>query len=219
MNLALPFAWLKHMLVRAHPKCLVEIRPWGRRFGWIFNLQAHERNHGTAAAIAQELAKYRRLYPDARMTLLGYSGGGGLAVLILEALPEDLTINRLILVAPAISPAYPIREKVLPRVSEFVVTYASRFDLQVGQGTRLFGNMDGTKSKGAGAVGFVTEDSKLVQVHWHAGMMRDLHFGDHFSYLSPLWQRRYLVPALDPAMTIRGFRECVAGRRPTGVRP
>ncbi len=213
MNLELPLAWLRRMLVRAYPHCLVTIRPWGRPFGWIFNLQAHERNRVTAAAFGQELAAYRGLHPDARITLVGYSGGGGLAAMIVGSLPEGVTINRLILVAPAISPFHPITDKVLPRVSEFVVAYASRFDLQVGQGTKLFGNMDGIKGKGAGAVGFATEDYKLVQVHWDRGMMRTLHFGDHFSYLSPLWQRHYLVPALDPAMTVRRLREHVAGRR------
>ncbi len=63
--------------------------------------------------------------------------------------------------------------------------------------------------RGAGAVGFALRDPRVVEVHWHKRMLRDLHFGDHTGYFSPRWQRRYLLPALDPDMTADSLRQAL----------
>ena len=124
------------------PRFDVEVRPWGVPFMTIHNLRAHERNTATVAAIAAEIAQWRRANPDAPFYLVGYSGGGGMATLVTAALPDDVSIDRLVLVAPAISPDYPLASEVLPHVREYVVNYASERDLQVGWGTRTFGTID-----------------------------------------------------------------------------
>lgn len=179
-----------------HPDWEVRIRSWGTPLRSIHNLCAYERNRAVAEQIASELAAYRRSHPQARISLVGYSGGGGVAVFVTEALPADVMIERLILVAPAISPDYPLVERVLPHVSEYVINYASRRDHQVGFGTRLFGTIDRVKTASAGCGGFSIEHRKLIQVCWSTSMLRWGHLGNHLSYLVPRWQRKYLVPAL-----------------------
>ena len=72
------------------PRFDVEVRTWGVPFLTIHNLRAHERNTATAAAIAAEIAQWRRANPDAPFYLVGYSGGGGMATLVTAALPEDV---------------------------------------------------------------------------------------------------------------------------------
>lgn len=210
MNVTFYLAWCTRMIRRRFSFYEVEARSWGPRLRWIANLRAYDRNRRTAEAIARELAAYRQERPDAIINVIGYSGGGGLAVMVVAALPKPATINRLLLLAPAISPDYPLQQQILPNVTECVVNYASRYDLQIGQGTKIFGNMDGVRGPGAGAVGFGESHPRLVQVHWHTGMLRYLHFGDHLSYLSPPWQRRYLLPALDPGLKAESLAQVLA---------
>jgi pimeloyl-ACP methyl ester carboxylesterase len=193
-------------LERQLPNFDVEVRPWGTPFRMIENLQAQERNFSTAAEIAEDLAAWRRAHPDEKLYVVGYSGGGGMVTLVTAALPVDVSVDRLILVAPAISPDYPLEERVVPRVNEFVVNYASPLDLQVGWGTRAFGTIDRKNTASAGAVGFEIVNPKLLQHIWSADDIPFGHFGNHLSYLNSRWQRAKLLPALDPSLSLDQVR-------------
>ena len=182
------------------PNFAVEVRTWGEPFLTMRNLRAHDRNVATAASIAEEIADWRRANPAAPFYLVGYSGGGGMATLVTSALPADVRIDRLILVAPAISPDYPLDTDVLPHVREFVANYASERDLQVGWGTRTFGTIDRKNTASAGAIGFAATDERLLQHHWSTADEPFGHAGNHLSYLNPRWQAAKLLPALDPSL-------------------
>jgi pimeloyl-ACP methyl ester carboxylesterase len=179
----------------------VEVRTWGVPFLTIHNLRAHDRNVATARGIAAEIAAWRREHPREPFYLVGYSGGGGMATLVTAALPDGVAIERLVLVAPAISPDYPLAAAVLPHVGEFVVNYWSERDLQVGWGTRTFGTIDRKMTESAGATGFAAHDVRLLQYRWSAADERYGHFGNHLSYLGQRWQAAKLLPALEPATT------------------
>jgi pimeloyl-ACP methyl ester carboxylesterase len=179
----------------------VEVRTWGVPFLTIHNLRAHERNVATARGIAAEIAAWRRQHPREPFYLVGYSGGGGMATLVTAALPDDVAIERLVLVAPAISPDYPLGADVLPHVGEFVVNYWSERDLQVGWGTRTFGTIDRKQTDSAGAIGFAARDPRLLEYRWSEADERYGHFGNHLSYLGQRWQAAKLLPALEPATT------------------
>jgi pimeloyl-ACP methyl ester carboxylesterase len=182
------------------PRFTVEVRTWGKPFLTLHNLRAHERNVATAARLAEEISDWRRAHPLAPFYLVGYSGGGGLATLVMSALPDDVSVDRLILVAPAISPDYPLVSEVLPHVAEFVANYASERDLQVGWGTKTFGTIDRKNTASAGAIGFTAADPRLLQHRWSAADAPFGHAGNHLSYLSPRWQAAKLLPALDPSL-------------------
>jgi pimeloyl-ACP methyl ester carboxylesterase len=184
----------------------VEVRTWGVPFMTIHNLRAHERNTATAAAIAAEIADWRRANPEAPFYLVGYSGGGGMATLVTAALPDDVVIDRLVLVAPAISPDYPLADEVLPHVREYVVNYASERDLQVGWGTRTFGTIDRKHTDSAGAVGFALSHERLLEYHWSSSDAPFGHAGNHLAYLSGSWQAAKLLPALDPSVEPTALR-------------
>ena len=166
----------------------------------IHNLRAHERNVATAAAIAAEIADWRRTHPDAPFYLVGYSGGGGMATLVTAALPDDVSIDRLVLVAPAISPDYPLSTDVMPHVREYVVSYASERDLQVGWGTRTFGTIDRKNTASAGAIGFAESHERLLEYRWSEADLAVGHAGNHLAYLSARWQAAKLLPVLDPSV-------------------
>jgi pimeloyl-ACP methyl ester carboxylesterase len=198
---------------RQLPRFDVEVRTWGKPFLTIHNLRAHERNVETASHIAAEIADWRRAHPEAPFYLVGYSGGGAMATLVTAALPQDIEIDRLVLVAPAISPDYPLASEVLPHVREYAVNYASERDLQVGWGTRTFGTIDRKYTASAGAIGFAAPHERLLEHHWSAADKPLGHAGNHLAYLSARWQAAKLLPALDPsfdaqALAARLARTC-----------
>jgi len=180
------------------PNFEIEVRPWGVPLLGLHNLRAYERNRNTADEIARDIASWRRAHSTSKLYLVGYSGGGGVATLVTSALSDDVAVDRLILVAPAVSPTFPIVDAVLPHVNELVVNYASQKDLQVGAGTRLFGTIDRASTQSAGATGFAIDHARLVEWRW-SGIDQGLgHAGNHVAYLGRRWQRANLLPALDP---------------------
>jgi len=144
--------------------------------------------------------------PDEPFYLVGYSGGGGMATLVTAALPDDVSIDRLVLVAPAISPDYPLGTKVMPHVREYVVNYASERDLQVGWGTRTFGTIDRKNTASAGAIGFASAHERLLEYRWSPADAAVGHAGNHLAYLSARWQAEKLLPALDPSVGPEALR-------------
>lgn len=184
----------------------VEVRRWGTPLLPLANLRAHERNVATAAALAAEIAEWRAAHPADPFYLVGYSGGGGMATLITAALPSGVKIDRLILVAPAISPDFPIVESVLPHVSEFAANFASDRDLQVGWGTTRFGTIDRKQTASAGAVGFDESNERLLEYQWRPAEVAYGHYGNHLSYLNRRWQDAKLLPVIDPAITADDVR-------------
>ncbi|HLF12555.1 MAG TPA: hypothetical protein VJA26_15240 [Gammaproteobacteria bacterium] len=183
------------------PGFQIDVRPWGIPLLTLHNLRAYERNMATAAAIAEEITAWRRAHPTGTFYLAGYSGGGGMAALIVRALPADVVIDRLILIAPAISADYALDRDVLPHVRELVVNFASERDLQVGWGTRTFGTIDRKATASAGAVGFNSDDSRVLQRHWTLDDAPYGHRGNHLAYLGGRWQSAKLLPTIDPALT------------------
>ncbi len=130
-----------------------------------------------------------------------------MATLVTAALPDDVSIDRLVLVAPAISPDYPLAADVLPHVREFVVNYASERDLQVGWGTRTFGTIDRKN----------TDECRRDRLRGRArARARSTtgrrptapfgHAGNHLAYLNGRWQAAKLLPALDPSVDPEALR-------------
>jgi pimeloyl-ACP methyl ester carboxylesterase len=192
----------------------VEIRTWGPPLLGIYNLRAHERNAATARAMAAEIAAWRARHPSEPLYLIGYSGGGAIAAMTVAALPADVTVDRLVLVAPALAADYPAADLLFPHVAEFVVNYASEADLQVGLGTRLLGTIDGAYSTSIGYGGLRAVDGQpLAEWRWQPADRRAGHRGNHVAYLSRRWQRAFLLPAIDPRTDARGLRDVWQARR------
>jgi len=143
--------------------------------------------------------------PTCRFTWLAKSGGTGVIVKALEELPEG-AVNGVILLAPALSPAYDLTQ-ALRAVRHEMVVFWSPFDVIVlGAGTRIFGTIDRVNSWSAGLVGFrvsepISEDqrvqyAKLRQVRWRAKMASTGYLGGHVGPDSPAFLRKYVVPLL-----------------------
>ncbi len=158
---------------------------------------------------AEELAKfikdYRAKHPNRPIYVVGKSGGTGLVLYALRHLPAD-SVERVILLSPAVSPTFDLRPALRATRRE-VVSFHSRNDRVIlGLGTSSFGTIDRYYGNSAGLIGFTvpaplsTEDRplfmRLVQVPWTTLLLRGGNTGTHSSTSMPWFLASEVVPWL-----------------------
>ncbi len=184
----------------------IDIIEWGvRPFGSMINLMDIKGNLRRAGTVAERIVQYQRDYPGRPTTLLGFSGGGGMAVLTAEALPEDVHIDRLILVSAALSPQYDLNKAAARSREKVVNFYSDRDWLFIGAGTTLFGTIDRQYTPSAGHVGFQDRDGQirtdgLIQIAWRPEWEALGNDGGHIGWLARNWARDVLAPQIDPGI-------------------
>jgi hypothetical protein len=162
---------------------------------------AHQLKKGEELA---ELVRQRKQEkPDRPIYLIGKSGGTGIVLTAARLLPAG-TLERIILLSPAVSPHYDLRP-ALRATRKQIVNYYSRGDwLVLGWGTSKFGTMDRFYGPSAGLVGFQRPRAgddldlydRLVQVHWTSDMIKTGHTGGHVGTSLPAFVARELAPWL-----------------------
>src|SRR5262249_41202816 len=140
--------------------------------------------------------------------LVAKSGGSGVVVKALELL-DDGSVERVVLLAPALSPGYDLARALRAVRRELVVFWSPLDMLILGAGTRLFGTIDRIKTVAAGMVSFrvpgpdepdrgrIRQYAKLRQVRWRLEMATTLYFGGHIGPDCPLFLRKYVIPLLN----------------------
>jgi pimeloyl-ACP methyl ester carboxylesterase len=179
----------------------IRIIEWGDRpLGSLSNLVSYERNLERARSIANEIADYQRCYPGRPVTLVGYSGGAGIAVLAAERLPENTQVDRLILLAAALSRQYDLR-RAQERCSGAIINCYSHLDWFVlDLGTRLLGTIDRKMTTAAGKCGFdpARLPGRVQQVAWIPQWRRLGNDGGHAGWLGQVWSRELLARWIPP---------------------
>ena len=188
--------------------CAVEDFAWGHGFGrWFADLSDVDNHDQRARVLAEAIRRFRGDHPDEPVFLVAKSGGAGIAVKALEVLDEG-SVERAVLLAPALSPGYDLAA-ALRAVRREIVVFWSPLDVVIlGAGTRLFGTVDRVRTFGAGLVGFTMpgpdepdaerrrQYAKLRQVRWRPGMAGFGYFGGHVGPDSPRFLRKCVVPLL-----------------------
>ena len=155
------FNWeIVHGLEKAGVPYALEIRDWTTGIAplFLYHLMDHKRCLAEARSVAERIERYARWHEGKPLWIVAQSGGGGMAVLVLEAMSEDCQVDGVVLIAPGIGREYNLA-KALRRVREKVYNYHSRSDVFfLGVGTTVFGNIDRTHGKSAGRHGFVVPD-------------------------------------------------------------
>jgi pimeloyl-ACP methyl ester carboxylesterase len=181
---------------------------------FLYNLGAVERNRKVASRLAEQIQEYRAEHPGRPVHLIAHSGGAGVAVFTLEALPEEEPIDVAILLAPALSPEYNLTE-ALRRTRRGIVNFYSPYDVSfLTTGTTVFGATDREHGPAAGAVGFrypldlsgpgrALYDGRLRQVRWDPRLRRFGADGSHVGWASRTFSRKYLANLV---------RQCEAAR-------
>lgn len=177
---------------------------WGTGYMRIINDLTDRRNMlSKSQELKKEIAEYRTANPNHRIYLVAKSAGTAVALNALAELPEN-SVDRVILMSPAVSPAFPLADS-LRAVRGDVYSFCSAADLLfLHVGTSLFGTADGIKGISAGLRGFARIDdeslsqqyAKLHEIHWNPSMMKLLHFGDHSGNSMPMFVNQYILPLL-----------------------
>ena len=186
----------------------VEIFDWGAPGGvlsWHRNLTDYQRNQSQARRLAGHILDYWTRNPELPVHLVAHSGGAGIALMALAALPADVRIETVILLGPAVSPTYDLRV-ALGRTQRGIWNFYSHTDVAfLGAGTTVFGTIDRQHVRAAGAVGFtmpekigpegcVAYERLLHQRPYRAEMARVGHPGSHIGWASQAFVQHYLVP-------------------------
>jgi pimeloyl-ACP methyl ester carboxylesterase len=197
----------------------VKVVPWGHGLGrWHADLTNAANRDARGRQVAEEVRAFRAKGTGGPVYLVGKSGGTGVVVRALEALPED-SVDVAVLIAPAISPDYDLT-RALRAVRREMVVFWSPLDLIIlGAGTRIFGTIDRVKTVSAGLVGFrpprpaqgasaapdqAAQYAKLRQVRWGPAMCSTGYLGGHVGPDSPAFLRKYVVPLLRASEAPRG---------------
>ena len=180
---------------------------WNRPpiLGAFVNLMDEKGNRKAAIKTAQKITQYHNTHPDAPIDLVGYSGGGGMAIMVAEALDPNVQLRNIVLVQAAISPGYDLTQ-TLRHVDGQLVNFYSPIDWVIlGLGTQLFGTMDREFTDSAGKVGFNLDKAivdlelrkKVVEHSWTLDTLKQSdHLGNHISIGFYKWNRDQVAPYL-----------------------
>lgn len=186
--------------------------------GWLHRMANHMRNeerHEQAAKdCAARIQAFHENHPAAPIYLLGYSGGGAVALHVLELLParEQAIVDSVALLAPACSPNFPAAP-LADRTRHGLWNYYSPWDRVIlGLVTRVIGTTDGVHGRAAGCEGFPEETalaagngaSRAGGRVWGNFQQRSelgrwfwqYHYSGHFGYANRVWVRETLAPDL-----------------------
>lgn len=196
--------WAHAAFREAGVQSAIRVFDWERPHRPLDNLQDYEGNLKKAAQIAENIREYRQSHPTPPIDIVGYSGGGGLAIMVAEALPGGVRLRNIVLAQPALSPEYDLRPAMSRVDGKIVNLYCPTDWLTLGIGTRVFGTADRKKTDSAGKVGFHPKAAKpqhadkLEQHAWDLAWLGSGHFGNHLSILSYGWNQTFVAPYLMP---------------------
>jgi pimeloyl-ACP methyl ester carboxylesterase len=189
---------------RAGVDCELRDYPWQHeKGGELRDLQDEPYLLGKSAELANEIRALREGESNRRVYLIGHSAGCAVVVHAAERLPPE-SIERIILLSPALSPTYDLT-KALRATKREVVAFNSRLDPAL-HCTKLFGTADRVYCISAGVHGFTPpadlDDAgrrsyeRLVQIPWTCKRLLELQGPWHNSPTLPLFLGRQVAPWL-----------------------
>ncbi len=182
----------------------IEHYDWTTADPGLGSLLATNRNRDEANNVAQILLEHSRADPHARISVTAHSGGSAIIIWAIERLPDEVSVDSIVLIAPALSPTYDLT-KALKHVRGKVYSLNSQSDIVVlGLGTSMFGTMDGVKTPAAGKVGFQQppgadekEYKKLIQLpHQQEWIRQYRNTGEHIGAMNRDFAREIIAPLI-----------------------
>jgi pimeloyl-ACP methyl ester carboxylesterase len=165
---------------------------------------AHSRCQGRH--LAQEVCRYRAACPGVPVYLVGYSAGSAVVLAAAEHLPAN-SLERVVLLAPAVSSSYDLRRALFATSGGMDVFISERDRYYLGLGTGVVGTADGRREAAAGRVGFRLPAlqpgeealaARLRQYPWVPSVAWTGHEGEHAGSLQPAYLKAFVLPLLIP---------------------
>jgi pimeloyl-ACP methyl ester carboxylesterase len=158
-----------------------------------------------AGELAEAIRVIKAADPGRPVYLLGHSAGAAVSLAAAEQLPPR-TLERIVLLAAAVSPDYDLRAALQATRNE-IVSFSSICDvIFLNWGTSQFGTADRVYGPSAGLGGFhepaeLDDESKslykrLVQVQWQPGDLLQFRGGLHHSPCMPIYLATSVAPWL-----------------------
>jgi pimeloyl-ACP methyl ester carboxylesterase len=152
--------------------------------------------------MAEEIVRIRAANPGVPISAVGYSAGSGVALAAAENLPADY-LERIVLLAPAVSACYDLRRALASARRGIDVFISDRDTLYLGLGTGLVGTTDNKRGAAAGRCGFSPPAdpalaARLHQHPWTPAVEWTGNEGGHAGSLQPAYLRLYVMPLLVP---------------------
>jgi pimeloyl-ACP methyl ester carboxylesterase len=160
--------------------------------------------HARAAGrkLALEVRELRSCHPGLAIDLVAHSAGSAVALAAAEELPPG-SIDRMILVAPAVSTEYDLRPALAACRQGIDVFLSARDFWVLGLGVALVGTTDRHWTTAAGWAGFSPPGDAFVgayaQLREHPWVPCDVasgNLGGHYGVFRPAYLRENVVPLL-----------------------
>ena len=167
----------------------IEVCRWSDHLGPLDALWGHARQRAQARRIAKRICQLRDESPASPIVLAAHSAGAGLVALALEDLPPEVEVDRVVLLAPALSRTYDLT-RALRHVRDRADVFCSDRDtLVLAIGTFLFGTVDGVHGEAAGHGGFVQPSgagaAEYEKLHTHPFSRERQLLGDDGGHYGP----------------------------------
>ena len=171
---------------------------------FLYHLRALGRNRRQASLVADRIVRYQLQFPGRPVHLIGHSGGGAIALMALEALPNGHSVTSAILINAALSPKFDITT-ALSRTNLGVWDFSSPFDvIFLALFVLVFGTVDGRHCPAAGMIGFRLQDGsggsdappQLHQRSFRPHMAAQFNFGGHFGFTNRVFVAESIAPLI-----------------------
>jgi pimeloyl-ACP methyl ester carboxylesterase len=154
--------------------------------------------------LAEIVLAYRKDHPEARIHLVGHSAGSLVVLAATEFLPPQ-TLDRIVLLAPAVSTEYDIRPALRCVRGSLEVHYSEHDWIYLGLCTHVVGCTDRRYCPAGGRVGFQLQIDcpadaallpRLVQHPWQPEFRLLGHEGGHYGAYQPEYLKAQILPVL-----------------------
>jgi len=168
-----------------------EIYDWTGPNKWIAAVRAWDHNRAAARQVAEKISAKFHQDPSTQIVLAAWSAGSAVTIWALEDLPDDVQVQSVLLIEPAVNPNHDLT-RALRHVRSHVFAVETCSDIAVlGIGTMMFGVADGgANTPAAGFVGFSRpagcdreQYKKLVELPWK---LEYVNHGDLFGHVMPM---------------------------------
>jgi hypothetical protein len=160
-----------------------------------------------AKGLATEIQNYAMHYPEAPVHILSFSAGAPEAIYALEALPESVQVDNVVMLGASISEDYDLTE-ALKHVRNKLYLYTSTKDEMLGFLMKFSGTADRKfHDPGAGIKGFALPKGataetrqayadKIIAIEWTKALEQDGDAGHHFDNVKMEFIRDHVAPLL-----------------------
>jgi hypothetical protein len=173
---------------------------------WLADLRDVDFSRGQGRRLADLVRRHRATNPDVPVYLVGYSAGSAVVLAAADSLCPG-SVERIVLLAPAVSSGYDLRQALLAARCGVDVFLSERDTFYLWFGTGLLGTADGRWDASAGRVGFRPPAlrpgeegllGKLRQHPWGPCVEWTGHVGEHSGSLRPAYLETFVLPLLNP---------------------